>query len=104
MDFNSLLESLPKLEAMQKQMQDSLAAKVVEGDAGGGAIVVRMNGRKELLKLTIAPAAASIAAGDVTMLEDLITVAFNDALRKADAAAEAATAGMRPGLGAGLGL
>ena len=72
---------------------------MVEADSGGGAVSVRMNGRKEILKLTIAPSAASAAAGDIEMLEDLIVAAINEAGRKADAAMQSASAGMLGGLG-----
>ncbi len=92
-------EMLSQAAAMRESMEDRLTALVVEGSSGGGAVEVRMNGRKELLKLIIAPAAASAAAGDITLLEDLILVAVNDAGRKADAAMEASTGDMLGGLG-----
>ncbi len=69
-----------------------LAATIVEADSGGGAVTARMNGKKELLKLTIAPSAASAAAGDITMLEDLIVAAVNAAARKADDAMQSSAA------------
>ena len=57
-----------------------------------------MSGKKELLKLTIAPAAAAAASGDLTMLEDLIVAAVNAATRKADEAHKSATASMLGGM------
>lgn len=99
MDFSKMGEMLSQATAMREEMDAKLAASVVEADAGGGAVRVRMNGRKEVLKLTIAPSAASAAAGDIEMLEDLIVAAFNEAGHRADAAAQSATAGMLGGLG-----
>jgi DNA-binding protein YbaB len=57
-----------------------------------------MCGKKELLKLTIAPAAAAAMAGDLSMLEDLIVAAVNAAARKADDAQKTATASMLGGM------
>ena len=83
------------------QMQEMLsqANTIVEASSGGGAVEARMNGRKELLKLTITPAAASAAASDITMLEDLIVAAINEAARKADQAAQSSAGDMLGGLG-----
>ncbi|HEX4156269.1 MAG TPA: YbaB/EbfC family nucleoid-associated protein [Acidobacteriaceae bacterium] len=86
MDMNKMQEMLSQASAMREQLEQRLASTIVEADAGGGAVTARMNGRKELLKLTIAPSAASAAADDITMLEDLIVAAVNEAGRKADAA------------------
>jgi DNA-binding YbaB/EbfC family protein len=80
-------------------MEQQLAATIIEGSSGGGAVTVRMNGRKEILKLTIAPSAASAAAGDITMLENLILAAINQATQKADAAAQSNASSMLGGLG-----
>ena len=99
MDFGKMQEMLAQAQEMKAQMDERLAETVVEADAGGGAVAVRMNGKKEVLRVTIAPSAASAAAGDITLLEDLIVVAVNAAARKADAAQESSAAGMLGGLG-----
>ncbi len=99
MDFSKMQEMLQQASAMRESMEEQLANTVVEADSGGGAVNVRMNGRKELLKLTITPAAASSAAGDITMLEDLIVAAVNEASRKADEAAQSSAGSMLGGLG-----
>lgn len=99
MDFSKMQDMLSQANAMRESMEEQLTQVVVEASSGGGAVEVRMNGRKELLKLTITPAAASAAAGDITMLEDLIVAAVNEATRKADQAAEASAGSMLGGLG-----
>ena len=99
MDFDKMSEMLSQATAMREQMEERMAETIVEADAGGGAVTARMNGKKELLKLTITPAAASAAAGDITMLEDLIVAAVNEAGRKADDAVQSSAAGMLGGLG-----
>lgn len=99
MDLSKMQDMLSQASAMREQMDQRLAETVVEADAGGGAVTARMNGKKELLKLTIAPSAASAAAGDITMLEDLIVAAVNAAGRKADDAMQSSAAGLLGGLG-----
>lgn len=97
-DIGKMQQMLSQAQAMKSKMDESLAETIVEATAGGGAVSVRMNGKKELLKLTIAPAAASAATSDITMLEDLILGAVNEASRKADAAAASSAAGLLGGL------
>ena len=99
MDLSQLGKMLEQAQQVKSQMDEKLAATIVEASSGGGAVTVRMNGKKDLLKLTLAPAAASAAASDITMLEDLIVAAINQATQKADAAAESNAAGMLGGLG-----
>jgi DNA-binding YbaB/EbfC family protein len=89
MDFaklGAMKDALQKAQEMRVEMEQKLATTVVEGSAGGGLVTARMNGRKELLKLTIDPAnvSGSLTPGDVEMLQDLITAAVNDAGRKVD--------------------
>jgi DNA-binding YbaB/EbfC family protein len=97
-DLGKMQQMLAQARDMQAQMDERLAATTLEADAGGGAVSVRMSGKKELLKLTIAPAAAQAAAGDLTMLEDLIVAAVNTAARKADDAQKSATSSMLGGM------
>ena len=99
MDLSQMQEMLSQANAMRESMEEKLAQTIVEASSGGGAVQARMNGRKELLKLTITPAAASAAAGDITMLEDLIVAAVNEAGRKADQAAQSSAGDMLGNLG-----
>jgi DNA-binding YbaB/EbfC family protein len=99
MDLSQLGKMLEQAQQVKSQMDEKLAATIVEATSGGGAVTVSMNGNKKLLKLTIAPSAASAAASDITMLEDLILAAVNQASEKADAAAHASASGMLGGLG-----
>jgi len=93
-DINKMQQMLSQAKQMQEQMSDNLAATIVEADSGGGAVTVRMNGNKQLLKLTIAPSAASAAASDMALLEDLIVAAINSAQSKAEAAQQSSTSNL----------
>ena len=98
-DMGKMQEMLAQAGAMQEQMEQKLAATVVEAQSGGGLVTVRMNGRKEVLRLRIEPTAMGASAGDLELLEDLITAAFNEAGRKADEAMQAGMAGVMGGMG-----
>jgi hypothetical protein len=85
--FNPLKmqEMLSQASQMQEEVQRKLASTVIEGSSGGGAVTATMNGKKQLLKLKIDPAAVtslSASQADVEMLEDLIVAAINDAAAK----------------------
>src|SRR6516162_5667239 len=79
-------------ESLQRKMQET----VVEAGAGGGAVTVKMDGRKQLLSLRIDPEA--VKSGDVEMLQDLILAAINEAARKVDSAMQSTMGGMLGGL------
>lgn len=94
-------EMLSKANQMQEEVQRKLADTVVEASAGGGAVNATMNGKKELLKLRIDPAAVMSLSGnqaDVEMLEDLIVAAVNGAGRQADEAIKSSMQGLLGGL------
>ena len=67
-----------KMEAVQAEVEK----KTVEATAGGGVITVVANGKKEIESIKIKPEA--VDPDDVETLEDLIMVAVNDAIKKAD--------------------
>ena len=70
------------VQAEMEKVQEELEDKVVEGTAGGGAVTATANGKKEILSLKISPDA--VDPEDIETLEDLVMVAVNDAVKKAD--------------------
>lgn len=80
-------------EQLQKKMQET----VVESSSGGGTVTVKMDGRKQVLEVKIDPEA--VKSGDVEMLQDLITAAFNGAAKKVDDSMQSAMGGMLGGMG-----
>ena len=62
-------------------MQEELEAREYEATAGGGMVTAKVNGKKELLALTIKPEA--VDPDDVEMLQDMVMAAINEALRTA---------------------
>lgn len=80
-------------EVLQRKMQET----VVEGSAGGGTVTVKMDGRKQVLSIKIDPEA--VKAGDLEMLQDLITAAFNGASKKVDDSMQSVMGGMLGAMG-----
>lgn len=80
-DMSSLLAQAQQM-AEQLTAQQAAAQQVeVEGQAGGGAVKIRMTGGGEFLSVRIAPTA--VDPDDVEMLEDLVLAALNDAVANA---------------------
>jgi DNA-binding YbaB/EbfC family protein len=95
-------EMMKQAQQMQEDMQRELQQTRVEASAGGGMVRISMNGAKELLDIKIDPEAAK--GGDVEMLQDLITAAFNEATRKADEAVKGKLGSKLGGMGLPDGL
>lgn len=97
-DLGKMQQMLSQAQAMKSQMDERLEEVTVEADAGGGAVVARMNGNKRLLAVRIAPSAAQAAAGDISLLEDLIVAAVNAASGKAEEAQKSSASSMLGGM------
>jgi len=96
--------NMKMIQQMQKRLesiQTELAETIVEGSAGGGVVRAQVTGAREFRGISIDPSA--VDPDDVEVLEDLITVAIQDAMARATTLAEekmgALTGGMKiPGL------
>ena len=100
-NFGNIMKQAKKMQERMVQLQEELAAKIVEATAGGGMVSVAVNGKFEILSLKIDKEV--INSDDVEMLQDLIIAAVNEGIRKAQemAASEMGkiTGGMQiPGL------
>lgn len=102
----NMQQQIKQLQAMQAEMektQAELAEKELTTTAGGGAVEVTMNGKKEITALTISKDV--VDPDDVEMLQDLITAAVNEAIRQTEETAEVAMNAITGPLGGmGLGL
>jgi hypothetical protein len=78
------------MQSKMTEMQERLASTEIEGVAAGGLVKIVLTGKGEMRRIVIDPKAMSggaVDAGDVTMLEDLVMAAYNDAKAKVDAMA-----------------
>ena len=78
MNMNNLIKQAQKMQADMQKQQEELEAKEIEASVGGGAVVVKMNGKKELVDIAIKPEV--VDPDDVEMLQDLVLSAVNQAI------------------------
>ena len=91
-----------KIAAMQEKMteaQDAVEAQEFTASVGGGVVEAKVNGKKEVLSVTIKPEA--VDPEDVEMLQDMIIAAVNQAMRTADSEASANMSKLTGGLNLG---
>jgi len=100
-DLGNIMKQAQQLQERLSQVQETVARRTVEAASGGGMIKVVVNGKHEVLSLTIDP---SVLKEDVELLQDLVLAAVNEGIREAQkmVAEEMtkATGGLKiPGLG-----
>ncbi|MEW5855344.1 MAG: YbaB/EbfC family nucleoid-associated protein [Myxococcota bacterium] len=99
-DPSKLPQMLQQAQQMAQKLQAEMAQKTAEGQAGGGMVSATVNGQGELVKLKIDPKALEFK--DITMLEDLVTAAVNQAHARVreimGAEMQKLTGGLPPGL------
>jgi DNA-binding YbaB/EbfC family protein len=96
-NMNGMMKQIQKMQKDMEETQQKLSESTVEATAGGGMVTVVANGKKEIIKLTIKPEA--VDPEDVEMLQDLVMVAVNEAIRKATENAESEMGKVTGGLG-----
>jgi len=101
-DIRKIMKQAQQMQEQMQQMQEQLALEEVEGSAGGGMVVVRMNGRHEIVKVKIDPEV--VDPQDIEMLEDLVAAACNDARAKVDEKVKEEMGKLTGGLGMPPGL
>ena len=79
--MGNLMGQVQQMQSNMKQIREDLRERTVEGQAGGGIVRVTVNGASEVLRVTLDPVA--VDPRDVSMLEDLVAAATNDALGQA---------------------
>ena len=78
--LGNIMKQAQQMQARIARMQQELETKEVEATAGGGMVTARVNGKQELLSLTIEKAV--VDPDDVEMLQDLVLAAVNEAIKQ----------------------
>ena len=97
MNMNNMMKQVQKMQKQMEEQQKALEEAEFSATAGGGAVQVTVSGKKVLTKVTLDPDA--VDPDDVEMLEDLIMVAVNDAMKQVDEANSSSMARMTGGMG-----
>jgi len=98
-DFLKMLEQAQQMTGKLQEVQEELARHTVTGSAGGGLVRVEADGKGTVKHVSIDP--SLVNPGDVEMLEDLVSVAVQEAQKKARELAEAEMKKVAGGLGLG---
>ncbi len=96
MDISQIMQQAREMHEKMNKVQNELAAKTVTGSAGGGMVSVQATGKGDIISISIEDEV--IDRSEKEMLQDLITGAVNDALRKARELAKSEMAGLTGGM------
>lgn len=100
-NMNNLMKQAQRMQRQMEETQKQLEEKEYTAAAGGGAVEVKLSGKKELLSVKLDPEV--VDPDDIEMLEDLIIAAVNEAYRAAEEDSKAAMSKFTGGMG-GLGF
>jgi DNA-binding YbaB/EbfC family protein len=92
----NIRQLMKQAQQMQEKMQRELSEMMVEASVGGGMVVVKMSGHKNLVEVTIDP--EMMNPDEKEMLQDLILAAVNEANRQVDEALQGKMGSMAGGL------
>jgi DNA-binding YbaB/EbfC family protein len=81
-NLNQLMKMAQKMQQDVARVQEEMGEKTVEVSSGGGAVKVVVNGRKEIVALTIDPQVLVPEEGEI--LSDMIIAAVNQGIRQAE--------------------
>ena len=99
--IGQLMKQAQQMQADMKKAQDEMASITVVGESGAGMVRITMTCQHQVQAVEIDD---SLVGDDKEMLEDLITAAFNDAIRKVEQTVKDKFSGMTAGLGLPPGL
>ena len=100
-NMSNLMKQAQKMRRQMEEQQKALEEKEFISTVGGGAVKLVMNGRREIISLTLDPDA--VDPEDVETLQDLIVAAFRDALKQIEDEQSSQMSSLTGGLGGGLG-
>ena len=99
-NMNNLMKQAQRMQRQMEEGQKELETKEFTASAGGGAVEVTVNGKKEVVSIKLDE--EIVDPEDVETLQDAIVAATNEALRKADEASAQLMGKMTGGLGGGF--
>ena len=96
-NMQGMLKQAQKMQEQVAQTQAELEAKEYEIKAGGGVVTIKMNGKKEIISLEIAP--EIVDPDDIETLADVITAGVNEAIKTVETDANNEMAKITGGMG-----
>lgn len=80
MNMNNLMKQAQQMQAKLAMLQNELAEREVESSAGGGMVKAKVNGKQQLLSISINK--ECVDPDDVATLEELVFTAVNQAMKQ----------------------
>ena len=99
--IGQLMKQAQQMQENMKKAQEEMASLTVTGESGAGMVRIVMTCRHQVQSLDIDD---SLIGDDKEMLEDLVTAAFNDAIRKVESTVQEKFSGLTSGMGLPPGL
>jgi len=95
-NMGNLMKQAQRIQKQMEEKNKELEEKEYEASAGGGAVVVKVSGKREITSVKLSKEV--VDPDDIEMLEDLIVAAANEALRKMEEANAAAMSEITGGI------
>jgi len=95
-DYGNMMKQAKIMQKKLLEIQKELKEMKFEASAGGGAIKVKVNGEQEIVEVKINK--DMVTAGDLEMIEDMMMVAANDAIKQSRDEAKSKMAGLTGGM------
>lgn len=102
MNMNSIVKQAKQMQKQMEEMQAALEEKTLDVTAGGGAVKVVINGKKQIKELTLSR--DIVDPDDIDMLQDLVISAVNEAIRQMDERVNGEMSRLTEGMGLPGGL
>ena len=96
-NMQNLLKQAQKMQEDMEALQADLEAREYEISAGGGVVGVKINGKREILNITVDP--EIVDPDDVETMTDILVAAVNEAIKKVDAVSQEEMAKITGGMG-----
>lgn len=96
-NMSNLMKQAQRMQRQMEEGQKELETREFVAKTGGGAVEVAVNGRKEVLRLTLSE--EIVDPEDIETLQDAVVAAVNEAMRQADEASTELMGKMTGGLG-----
>ena len=95
--MNAMLKQAQKMQEDMAALQEDLDAREYDVKAGGGMVEVKINGKREILSVSIKP--EIVDPDDIETMEDIIVAAVNEAIKRVDSTNEAEMSKITSGFG-----
>jgi len=81
-NMNAMIQQAQKMQEEMNALQEDLDNREYEVSAGGGAVSVKINGKRQILSMEIAP--EIVDPDDIETLSDILVAAVNEAVKRVD--------------------